>query len=260
MTSSSVFIAGEGRHGVGSFNPWWSNIYGSSPVSETFISTKDQNLSLFYYTDDAYTQPSTSYEQFSMFLSNPFSNSIQEFNGFYASDSKTSSQPIPISAPSNMVKTARDARTPSPPYNSLAIPESNSYYGNWNDGQDDQSSSGSDDGDLKNDAVSKEILKKLKEKEKVNDRSIHCISSEEKLTCFKDGLYAAASFVQQSIHQIPTPLHWKVCVELADLAKRENTLNLARKFFKIATNVHPQAAQPWLEYAKVLNDSDVCLI
>lgn len=67
----------------------------------------------------------------------------------------------------------------------------------------------------------------------------------------KDGLLPAQEFAEQNLKQLPVKVHWKVYLELADLAKRENSLKLARRFYRRVIQLQPYASQGWLEYAKM---------
>lgn len=67
----------------------------------------------------------------------------------------------------------------------------------------------------------------------------------------KEGLSAAKEFAEQNLELLPLKVHWKVYLELADLAKRENSLKLARKFYREVIKLQPYASQGWLEYAKM---------
>lgn len=55
----------------------------------------------------------------------------------------------------------------------------------------------------------------------------------------KDGLVSAKDFAEQNMKQLPVKVHWKVYLELADLAKRENSLKLARKFYRKVIQLQP---------------------
>ncbi|EFC46525.1 hypothetical protein NAEGRDRAFT_79116 [Naegleria gruberi] len=50
-------------------------------------------------------------------------------------------------------------------------------------------------------------------------------------------------------------MHWRVHMDLADLAKRENLLNDARKEFSMVNRMQPTASQGWLEHAKLEEES-----
>jgi hypothetical protein len=46
-------------------------------------------------------------------------------------------------------------------------------------------------------------------------------------------------------------VHWRVLLDLADLAKRQSLIKRARVIFKILSYIQPFAYQAWLEYAKM---------
>jgi la-related protein 1 len=50
---------------------------------------------------------------------------------------------------------------------------------------------------------------------------------------------------------LPTSLHWRVCLELADFLKRENAASQARKWYAKVVQLQPTASPGWLEYAKL---------
>lgn len=59
------------------------------------------------------------------------------------------------------------------------------------------------------------------------------------------------AFVDKCMEQLPQSLHWRVHLELADLSKREQRFEDARSSYRLAAQLQPHAAQPWLEYAKM---------
>lgn len=61
----------------------------------------------------------------------------------------------------------------------------------------------------------------------------------------------AKELASSSLNDMPIDLKWKICMDLADMAKRENLLDDARYWFKQVNILQPQAAQGWLEYAKL---------
>lgn len=65
------------------------------------------------------------------------------------------------------------------------------------------------------------------------------------------GYQAARDFASSSFALLPNHLHWRLYLEMADIAKRENMLKDAREFYQKATVLHPHASQAWLEYAKL---------
>jgi tetratricopeptide (TPR) repeat protein len=67
----------------------------------------------------------------------------------------------------------------------------------------------------------------------------------------KDSFHAAKSFGLSCIDLLPEKIHWRVYLELADLAKRENRFDEARELYKLANTSQPYAAQAWLEHSKM---------
>lgn len=82
----------------------------------------------------------------------------------------------------------------------------------------------------------------------------------------EDGFKAAVAFATKHLAVLPKKVHWRVYLELADMAKRENMLEQARDyymkvenittsscliFFFQVTKLQPYASQGWLEYAKM---------
>ncbi|EGG18811.1 hypothetical protein DFA_02550 [Cavenderia fasciculata] len=70
----------------------------------------------------------------------------------------------------------------------------------------------------------------------------------------KEGLEVAMEFAKESLKTLSEKVHWRVYLELADLANRQNNLKLARKFYRIVTRTQPYISQGWLEYAKMEED------
>lgn len=54
-----------------------------------------------------------------------------------------------------------------------------------------------------------------------------------------------------SLNGLPKKYHHRVVLELADFAKRENKTKEARDFYRIVSNLQPNAIQGWLEFAKL---------
>jgi len=94
-------------------------------------------------------------------------------------------------------------------------------------------------GDLHDSPVSKSkyknISKDVKEMEKVGSAD------------FSNIVTSAFKFLKS----IPQKIHWRVYLELADIAKRESKFADARHFFKLVVSVQPYAYQGWLEYSKM---------
>jgi len=67
----------------------------------------------------------------------------------------------------------------------------------------------------------------------------------------KEGYKEASSFAIENLETLPEKVHWRVYLELADLAKRENRIDEARNYYEQVNRLQPTAAQGWLEYAKM---------
>mmetsp|Transcript_11868 Transcript_11868/g.13801 ORF Transcript_11868/g.13801 Transcript_11868/m.13801 type:complete len:1213 (-) Transcript_11868:1358-4996(-) len=52
-------------------------------------------------------------------------------------------------------------------------------------------------------------------------------------------------------NSLPEKLHWKIYLEMADLAKRENRFTEARRLYRTVNKLQPYAPQGWLEYSKM---------
>jgi len=74
------------------------------------------------------------------------------------------------------------------------------------------------------------------------------LRSEER-TSFKD----AEKFAMLSLSDgsLPESIHWRVYLELADLAKRSNRFEEARKLYQQVYKLQPYASQGWLEFSKL---------
>lgn len=72
--------------------------------------------------------------------------------------------------------------------------------------------------------------------------------SEERLTFQK-----AEEFALQALDDgsLPGSVHWRVYLELADLAKRSNRYIEARRLYQKVCQLQPYASQGWLEYSKL---------
>jgi tetratricopeptide (TPR) repeat protein len=71
----------------------------------------------------------------------------------------------------------------------------------------------------------------------------------EERSSFQD----AERFAMQAIADglVPETVHWRVYLELADLAKRANRFSDARKLYQQVCTLQPYASQGWLEYSKL---------
>ena len=54
---------------------------------------------------------------------------------------------------------------------------------------------------------------------------------------------------------LPPATHWRVHLELADVAKRSNQTNVARGHYRRACALQPRASQGWLEHSKLEEES-----
>jgi tetratricopeptide (TPR) repeat protein len=69
----------------------------------------------------------------------------------------------------------------------------------------------------------------------------------------KTSLRGAEDFALRSLKDgsVPETVHWRVLLEVADLIKRSNRFEEARKLFQQACQLQPYASQVWLEYSKL---------
>ncbi|KAK1743588.1 pre-mRNA-splicing factor [Skeletonema marinoi] len=68
--------------------------------------------------------------------------------------------------------------------------------------------------------------------------------------------YALASITKDSPGMyLPPATHWRVYLELADLAKRSNEIDASRQYYRRACQIQPNASQCWLEYSKLEEES-----
>jgi hypothetical protein len=54
---------------------------------------------------------------------------------------------------------------------------------------------------------------------------------------------------------LPPSTHWRVFLELADVAKRCNEIENARSYYRKACELQPLASQGWLEHSKLEEES-----
>jgi tetratricopeptide (TPR) repeat protein len=66
-----------------------------------------------------------------------------------------------------------------------------------------------------------------------------------------DDCASAYAYGLESLERSESQYHWKICMEIADLAKKKNLFDLARFWFKKATYLQPFSANAWVEYAKL---------
>jgi len=65
------------------------------------------------------------------------------------------------------------------------------------------------------------------------------------------GFYDIVLQTFKLIKSVPQKIHWRIYLELADLAKRESKFGFAGSMFKIVVSIQPYAYQGWLEYSKM---------
>jgi la-related protein 1 len=71
----------------------------------------------------------------------------------------------------------------------------------------------------------------------------------EERSSFQDAQRYAVKALSEG--DIPESIHWKVYLELADLAKRANRFSEARNLYKKVCQLQPNAIQGWLEFSKL---------
>mmetsp|Transcript_16920 Transcript_16920/g.39077 ORF Transcript_16920/g.39077 Transcript_16920/m.39077 type:complete len:1708 (+) Transcript_16920:176-5299(+) len=69
----------------------------------------------------------------------------------------------------------------------------------------------------------------------------------------KNSFQGAEKFAMLSLKDgsLPESIHWRVYLELADLAKRSNRFEDARKLYQQVYKLQPYASQGWLEFSKL---------
>jgi len=67
----------------------------------------------------------------------------------------------------------------------------------------------------------------------------------------KEGLDRALAFARESMLSLPAEIHYRVYLEMADLAKREHEYQLAARHYDHVHQLEPRAAQGWLDHAKL---------
>lgn len=69
----------------------------------------------------------------------------------------------------------------------------------------------------------------------------------------KESLDTAANFARSYLEdkEFPRSVHWRIYLELADLAKRKNNITEARNLYSKVCQIQPYASQGWLERSKL---------
>ena len=80
---------------------------------------------------------------------------------------------------------------------------------------------------------------------------------EYALACLKDDDFpvSRSKVGGADVHPLPPTTHWRVHLELADIAKRSNNITLARNHYRQACTLQPRASQGWLEHSKLEEES-----
>lgn len=67
------------------------------------------------------------------------------------------------------------------------------------------------------------------------------------------GVQQAEDFAMQALQDgsLPKSVHWRVYIELADLARRTNRFVEARRLYQSVCQLQPYASQGWVEYSKL---------
>ncbi|GBG29162.1 Pre-mRNA-splicing factor CLF1 [Hondaea fermentalgiana] len=69
----------------------------------------------------------------------------------------------------------------------------------------------------------------------------------------KESVAEAFAYARRSLQSkdVPERIHWRIYLEMADLAKRENQFQEARELYQLVNETQPFAHQGWLEYSKM---------
>lgn len=78
------------------------------------------------------------------------------------------------------------------------------------------------------------------------------LRNEERVSFQKAEIFALQSIEDGSV---PEAVHWRVYLELADLAKRANRFGETRRLYRQVCSLQPYAFQGWLEYSKLEEES-----
>jgi hypothetical protein len=78
--------------------------------------------------------------------------------------------------------------------------------------------------------------------------------NESGLSAARDFALACLSTSNRNMF-LPEAVHWRVYLELADVAKRSNLIEEARKNYRMACDLQPRASQGWLEHSKLEEES-----
>ena len=71
----------------------------------------------------------------------------------------------------------------------------------------------------------------------------------------KGSFISQLKYCFKQLASLPQKIHWRILLDLADLAKRESQITYASRLFKVSTELQPYAYQGWLEWAKLCEES-----
>lgn len=69
------------------------------------------------------------------------------------------------------------------------------------------------------------------------------------------GFEEAQAWALARVKEVSKGAQWKLCVELADLAKRDNVVSHARVYYQLGAQLNGSEAKAWLEWAKMEEES-----
>ena len=100
-----------------------------------------------------------------------------------------------------------------------------------------------------------EVSRRLKDELIENPNSpskVKCKEFSENMKKWESAGFASTmKKVFDQISTLPKKVHWKILVELAEFAKRENEFSEAATLYKIITHIQPYAHPGWLENSKM---------
>ena len=65
---------------------------------------------------------------------------------------------------------------------------------------------------------------------------------------------SAFEFAMGGFEALPLCVHWRLCLELAEMSKRENRIGEARLLYEAAVSLRPDEPQVWLDFSKMEED------
>jgi len=99
------------------------------------------------------------------------------------------------------------------------------------------------------------VIESMVERQSFKEFGRHFRQREnESLAAARDYALACLSESNCDIY-LPSATHWRVYLELADVAKRSNQIDDARGYYRQACALQPRASQGWLEHSKLEEES-----